>query len=342
VLFGFRRYGFYSIVFGYVAGHVIQLGIFAIHLAMNFPVRYSLSIEGSGEAFRNLRGAGAAQMTSALGRQGLVVVERIIASYLPPGTLTALGYGMKIMATLAELLAGSVGTAALPTISQAFARDESEEVRRGLRHAIEIGLLLTAPAAVFCLALSPNIIRLIFERGNFTAQATALMGRIFLYYSLSLFLYAALRLLNVYLFARNEAMAFLRLAAFQIPLNIILDLLFVGVFHWFAAGIPLAMLTSMSAACAVAYVRDLGNLRESLNRALGEYALKILLASGLAAVVAVALGGGLAAPRTGVANFLFLCETCGAGTFAFFAALLALRAVKFSQIVSLWRRTETS
>ncbi len=340
VIFGFRRYGFYSIVFGYVAGHLIQLVIFAVHLAINFSVRYSLSLEGSGEAFRNLRGAGAAQLTAALGRQGLVVLERVIASYLPPGTLTALGYGMKIMATISELLAGSVGTVALPAISEAFARGQSEEVRRGLRHAIEIGLLLVAPAIVFCLALSPNIIRLIFERGNFTPQATALMGRIFFYYSLSMVLYAALRLLNVYLFARNEAMAFLRLAAFQLSLNAVLDLLFVGVFHWFTAGIPLALLTSLAAACTLASVRNLGNLRESLSKALGEYSLKILLASGMAAVAVVALRAALAVPRTGVANFLFLCETCSAGTVAFAAVLLALGAVRISQIASLWKQGE--
>jgi putative peptidoglycan lipid II flippase len=340
VVFGFHRYGFYSIVFGYVCGHLIQLVIFAVHLLIAFPVKYSLTLEGSGEAFRNLRGAGAAQITAALGRQGLVVVERVIASFLPPGTLTALGYGLKIISTLSELLAGSVGTAALPTLARAFARREAEEFRRGLRHAIEIGLLLTAPAVVFCLILPQNIVRLIFERGNFTPQATAMMGRVLFYYSLSLLFYSALRILNSYLFARNEAMPFLRLAGLQYGLNVALDLLFVGAFHWMVAGIPLAMLASLAVACGAAYGRNIGAIRESLNRTLLVYTLKILAGSGLAALLVWALRAATTAPRAGLENFIFLCEACGAGTFLFIATLLALRAVKLSQIASLWKQAE--
>jgi putative peptidoglycan lipid II flippase len=341
VVFDFRRHGFYSIVLGYLAGHVVQLLIFAAHLLTTFPVRYSLTLEGSGEAFRNLRGAGTVQMTTALGRQGLVVVERMIASFLPPGTLTALGYGVKIISTLSDLLAGSVGTASLPTLSRAFARQEREEVRRGLRHAIEITLLLISPAVVFCLILSPNIIRLIFERGNFTLDATVLMGQILFYYSLCLPFLAGLRILNFYLFARNEVTAFLHLAMAQVGLNLVLDLLYVVIFRWTTAGIPLALLTSLMVPCAMAYARNLGSVRESLDSSLAGYALKVLAASALATLPVWALRVGLAAPKTGVGNFIFLCEACGSGVAAFFAALLVLRVVKISQIGSLLKQAES-
>jgi putative peptidoglycan lipid II flippase len=338
VVFDFRRHGFYSIVLGYVAGHLIQLVIFAAHLLTSFPVRYSLTLEGSGEAFRNLRGAGMVQMTTALGRQGLVVVERIIASFLPPGTLTALGYGVKIISTVSDLLAGSVGTASLPALSRAFARKEREEVRRGLRHAIEITLLLISPAVVFCLMLSPNIIRLIFERGNFTLDATVLMGQILFYYSLSLPFLAGLRILNFYLFARNEVTTFLHLATVQVGLNLALDLIYVVIFHWTTAGIPLALLTSLVVPCAMAYARNLGSVRESLDSSLAAYSLKVLAASALATLPVWALRVSLAAPKAGIGNFIFLCGACGSGVLAFFATLLVLRVVKLSQIGSLLKQ----
>lgn len=340
VVFDFRRHGFYSIVLGYVAGHVIQLAIFAGHLFTAFRVRYSLTLKGSGEPFRKLRGAGAVQMTTALGRQGLVVVERIIASFLPPGTLTALSYGVKIISTLSDLMAGSVGTASLPTLSRAFARKEGEGVRSGLRHAIEITLLLISPAVVLCLMLSPNIIRLIFERGNFTLDATMLMGQILFYYSLSLPFLAGLRILNFYLFARNEAKAFLFIATVQVGLNLALDFIFVVVFHWPTAGIPLALLTSLAVCCSMAYARNMGDVRESLDRSLAAYALKILAASALTAVPVWVLRVSLTAPKAGIENFIFLCEACGAGVLTFFVILLVLRVVKLSQIGSLLKQAE--
>ncbi len=341
ILLTFHRFGFYSIVFGYLAGYLVQLGILGAQLVASFPVRYSLTLAVSGEAFRNLRGAGAAQLTAALGWQALVVVERMIASFLPPGTLTALAYGMKIMSTLVEVLAGSLGTAALPTLARAYARQEAEAVRRALRNVVEIGLVTISPAMVFCLLLTPNIIRLIFERGNFTPQATSLMTQVFFCYSLSMLLYATLRVLNFYLFARNEAAVFLRLAILQYGLNVALDLLYVGIFHWQAAGIPLALLTSLAAACGMAYGRNVGGLRQSLDRILAAYFLKILAGAAVSALLVWALRSEMVPPSSGGENFLFLFETCSAGTVAFIATLVSLRAIKISQVLSLWQHVES-
>ncbi len=333
----FHRYGFYAIVIGYLVGHLVQLAVLAAQLAVAFPVRYSLTLKGSGEAFRNLRGTGSAQVASALEYQGVVIVERMIASFLPPGVLTALGYGMKIMATMSELMAGSVGTAALPTLSLAFARRQAEEVRHALGNALKIVLLWVCPGTVFCLLLPVQVIRLIFERGNFTPQATALMSQVFFCYSLSLFLYAAIRIITIYLFAQSEAMAFFRLITLQYALMVGLDLLYVGIFRWFTAGIPLALLTSLAVVCTLAWVRSIAGLRQSLDRTMAGFLAKTLAASGLAALTVWGLRAALAAPQSGFGNFLFLLETCGAGTLVFFAALLAFRAVELSQVPSLWR-----
>jgi putative peptidoglycan lipid II flippase len=341
ILLTFHRLGFYSIVFGYLAGYLIQLGILGTQLLVLFPVRYSLTLAGSGEAFRNLRGAGAAQFTAALGWQGLVVVERMIASFLPPGTLTALAYGVKIMSTLVEVLAGSLGTAALPTLARAYARHETEAVRQALRDVMEIGLIAVAPAMIFCLMLPRNIIRLIFERGHFTPQATSLMSQVFFFYCLSMLLYAAIRMLNFYLFARNEAAFYLRLVTLQYAVNVATDLLYVGIFRWQVAGIPLGLLTSLLVTCGVAYARDVGGLRQSLDRAMAAYFLKVAAAAGLAAVWVWGLGQEVAAPTNGFGNFLFLCEACGGGVVIFLAAVIGLGAIKLSRVASFWRRIET-
>ena len=136
IVFGFHRFGVYSIVIGYMGGYLLQLLILGIPVVMVFPVRYSLTLRGSGESFRNLRGAGTAQLSAAVAWQGVVVVERIIASFLPAGTLTALNYGFKIQGALTELLGGSVGTAALPALSRAVARKDHEEERATFRETL--------------------------------------------------------------------------------------------------------------------------------------------------------------------------------------------------------------
>ncbi len=338
VLFGFRRFHYYSIIFGYLAGYLVQFAVLGGQFLISFPVRYSASFRGSGEAFRNLRGAGLTQMATALSWQGVVIVERIIASFLPPGTLTALAYGMKIMSTIAEVLAGSAGTAALPRLSMAVARKAVAEVRNALRDTLEISLALVAPSMVFCLMLSQNIIRLFFERGRFTHEAASLMALVFFYYCLGLLPYAAVRLMNFYLFARNDAAAFFRLAFFQYAMNIAFDLFYVGLLHLGAKGIPLGMLTSVLLACGLAWRRDLGKVREAIDRTLGIFALKVAAGCSLAALAIWGLSVWFSAPQNGLGNFIYLCITCGAGSLAYLLVLRVSGILSIAQLRLLFER----
>jgi len=340
ILLGFNRYGEYSIVLGYLVGYFFQLAILGVEILISFPVRYSLTLVGTGEAFRKLHGAGTAQLAGAGLWQGVVIVERMIASFLPPGTLTALNYGFKVISTLAELLAGSVGTAALPALSRAVAHQAHSEERKMFRDTIEIGLVFMAPVVVFCLLLDRNIIRLIFERGNFTPEATSLMSLVFFYYSLSLLPFALVRLLTFHLFARQETQTFVRLSLFQYGLTVAFDLFYVGVLGLGAKGIPLGLLTSLLVTCVLAFYRNVAGLREAPDRSLVVFTFKNLGGCVFAAVSVLGLRVWIEAPRTTLGNFLYLCVLCGAGSAAFLAVLAASGAIPVAQLAEVWQGAE--
>jgi putative peptidoglycan lipid II flippase len=336
ILMGFHRFGPQSIFLGYLGGYLLQLVILGIPILVNFRPRYSPVLTASGDSFRNLRGAGTAQLGVALAWQGVVVVERIIASFLPPGTLTALNYGFKILGSLAELLGGSVGTASLPALSRAFSANNYEEVRRTLRDTMELSLLLLSPMAVFCLTLNHSIIRLVFQRGKFTPGATDVMAMIFFYYSLSLFAFTFLRLLNTYLFARREPGAYFRLSLFHYGLVLLFDLFYVGVLHLGAKGIPLGFLTGATLACGLAVRRNLGGLDASLDPALGRFSLKVMAAALGAALSVWGLRAWMAPPVTTSQDIFYLCVICGTGSLVYLGVLAALRAIPVNQLAALW------
>jgi putative peptidoglycan lipid II flippase len=342
ILLGFHRYGPQSIFLGYLGGYLLQLVVLGIPILVNFRPRYSFILSASGDSFSNLRGAGTAQLGVALAWQGVVVVERIIASFLPAGTLTALNYGFKILGSLAELLGGSVGTASLPALSRAFSANNYEEVRRTLRDTMELSLLLLSPMAVFCLTLNHSIIRLVFQRGKFTPGATDVMAMIFFYYSLSLFAFTFLRLLNTYLFARREPGAYFRLSFLHYGLVLIFDLFYVGVLHLGAKGIPLGFLTGATIACGMAVWRNLGDLDASLDPALGRFAVKEIVAA-LATVIAVlGLRAWMTPPPTNSQDLVYLCVICGTGSLVYLGVLAALRALPITQLAALWPRTNAA
>jgi putative peptidoglycan lipid II flippase len=264
----------------------------------------------------------------------------MIASFLPAGTLTAVNYGSKILYTMVELLGGSVGTAALPQLSRAAMNKAHEEERRTFKDILKIGLFLTSPVVVFCLMLSHNIIRLVFERGNFTPAATSLMSRVFFYYCLSLLPLSFIRLLTFYLFARNESGAFLRLSILLYTLNLGFDLFYVGVLRFGAKGIPLGLLIASVLVAALAIRRNLGDLHQVLDRSEVNFALKNLLGAILTALTVWALRLWVAPPHSGFQNFIYLCELCGAGSVAYLAALAALRAIPLPQETKIWPRDD--
>jgi len=198
------------------------------------------------------------------------------------------------------------------------------------------------PALIFCGLLNGNIIRLVFERGNFRPEATALLAKVFFYYSLALLPYAFARLLTFYLFARHEGGAYLRFAAFLYGLTLMFDLIYVAGFRWGAKGIPLGLLTASILAGALAYQRNVAGLRIDFDHALGWFTLKNLLAGSLAALAVLGLRWAVQKPQTNAANFVYLCGLCGAGTLVFFAILAASRAVPVAKMLAEMTRTEDS
>lgn len=336
----FSRFGYYSMVLGYIAGYCTQLSILAAQTFILFPVRYSFALRGSGEAFRNLHEAGSAQLRTAVSWQVVVLVERIIASFLPAGTLTALNYGMKIMSALAELLAGSVGTATLPALSRAVARKAHAEERKIFQDTLEISQVFIFPAVIFCLLLNRNIIRLVFQRGNFTPQSTALLAMVLFYYSLALLPFAFTRVLTFYFFARHEGGVFFRFSTFQFSLTLVFDLIYVGELGAGAKGIPLGLLTALVLNIALAYHRNLAELKSVFDRSLAWFTLKNVLAGSLATLVIIGLRGSIPLPQSSAANLLYLLIMCGAGTLAIVATLAATRAVPVAEMVAELRRTE--
>ncbi len=335
ILIAFRRYGDYSIVMGYFAGYLCQVAILGAQVFSKFPLRYSLRLRGGGKAFRRLHGAGASQLLGALGRQGVVIVERIIASFLPPGTITALHYSFKIMTTLSELVAGSLGTGALAALAGAVAQKAEAVELKIVRDGAEIALLVLTPVMVCCLVVPQPIMELIFQRGQFTPEATRYIALIFFCYSLCLLPHAAVRLLVFYLFARHEMTNYFRLVSVYYGLAIALDVIYVFAFHWGPEGIPLALLTSLTAAFGVAYGKNFSGIRRTLGRPFALLAGKGAIAATAAALAMWPLSLWVPWPHGGVALLLVLGVVCGVGGAVYTALMAALKAVSLAQLLAL-------
>jgi putative peptidoglycan lipid II flippase len=115
---------------------------------------------------------------------GLIAVypllEKWFGSRLPAGELSWIGYGRRPVMLLLFLVAAPVSITSFTAFAESAARGDHRELRdRAWRTAAGL-FLLVAPAAVFFLVHGESVIRVLYERGAFTAADTAAAANVLL------------------------------------------------------------------------------------------------------------------------------------------------------------------
>ncbi|MCL6614937.1 MAG: murein biosynthesis integral membrane protein MurJ [Firmicutes bacterium] len=117
------------------------------------------------------------------------IVDRIFASRLPVGSISAITYANRINGFVSGIVAAAISTVALPALSQAAAAGDLPRLRRTTVYAAQAMNALVIPMVFGLAVLRVPIVRLLFERGAFDARATQMTATALLYLSLGLAAY---------------------------------------------------------------------------------------------------------------------------------------------------------
>lgn len=152
------------------------------------------------------------------------VVDQSMAAMLGTGAVSALSYGNKIVGFIIGIAAVAIGTAVLPSFSTMVARSEWSELRRTLRFYSLLVVATTVPLTLGLAWLSEPIVRLLFERGAFTAADTALVAGVQRFFVLQLPFYLlgtiGVRLMSA--LGKNQVIS--TIAVLNVILNVVLNL----------------------------------------------------------------------------------------------------------------------
>jgi putative peptidoglycan lipid II flippase len=171
------------------------------------------------------------------------VVDRIIASYLAHGSISALYYANRLMQFPLGVFGIALSIAILPTLSRYVAKKQYQQMKNSFSFGMKILSLFILPSTVGLIVLSHPIIRLFYEHGLFSSQDTRMTEIALVCYTVGLFATAALRLVISTFYALKDTRTPLRIGFYVVVFNIILDLILVRPLAH--AGIALA--TSISA-----------------------------------------------------------------------------------------------
>jgi putative peptidoglycan lipid II flippase len=122
-------------------------------------------------------------LLSGLVARSITVFERMMASNLPQGSISFLGYSNQIVLIFSAISVNGVSTAIFPILSGSWAKKNIEETIRYYSLGVRLILFITVPIIAFFTVQGEEVIQLIFERGKFDHSTTIGVAQTFLFFS---------------------------------------------------------------------------------------------------------------------------------------------------------------
>ena len=223
LIFG-RTWGVYSLAAGTLAGGTLEIALLSAGmLARGFPIFPSWP--GRTAALHQVVTQYGPVVAGILLLGGAPLIDQAIAGMLASGSVAALSYGTRLSTVLIAIGPTAVATAILPHFSQLTVTEDWTHIRHSLRSYAIVILTATVPVIAILIFYSAPIVRLFFQRGEFTDSATALVATIqrFSLIQIPIAMIMALALRLVSSLKANQLL--LRVAALYAILNLALDLI---------------------------------------------------------------------------------------------------------------------
>ncbi|MBT4890601.1 MAG: murein biosynthesis integral membrane protein MurJ [Rhodospirillales bacterium] len=270
-----------------------------------------------------------------------LVIDTVIASLLPSGSISYLFYADRITQLPLGVVGVAVGTALLPMLSRQVRSGNQDAAHHAQNRAIEFSLLLTLPAAVALFVIAEPVVTVLFQRGAFGMVEAAKTMSALAIYALGLPAYVLVKSLAPAFFAREDTKTPVIIAVVAMMVNLVLNLILMGPF--LHVGIAMATVASawLNTALLAIVLYKRGQLR--MDARLAGRLPRTLLAS---FIMGAALYGGYGFLADRFAGSeperIFALAILITGGLAVFAgSALALGAVKISDLKSL-KRSESS
>jgi putative peptidoglycan lipid II flippase len=157
-----------------------------------------------------------------------LVIDTLFASMLPVGAVSYLFYADRLNQLPLGIIGVAIGTVILPMLARQLRAGQDGAASYTQNRAIEMGLLLTLPAAAALIVLAEPIIRVLFERGAFGPEDTAATSAALMAFSLGLPAYVLIKVLVPAFFAREDTATPVKVAAVCLLANVGLILVLIG------------------------------------------------------------------------------------------------------------------
>ncbi|MDJ0987673.1 MAG: murein biosynthesis integral membrane protein MurJ [Desulfobacterales bacterium] len=151
-----------------------------------------------------------------------VLVGTLLGSFLVEGSITVLYFADRLVQFPLGIFAIAAATAVLPSLSRQAALEDFAGLKDTFGYAVRMTLFMTIPSMVGLIILREPIIMVLFQRGEFSSQATLLTAQALLYYAIGLWAFSAVRIVAATFFALKDTRTPMIVAMVSILANMVL------------------------------------------------------------------------------------------------------------------------
>ncbi len=211
------------------------------------------------------------------------LVSTRIASGISESAISILEYAYKLYLVISGVFTYAIGNIIFPELSRNNADNSKEKVINLIHKAIKILSFLLIPLTVGIMIYRTDIIKIIYERGEFTRESTLMTSSTLLFYSIGILGSGFVEIMNKSFYAKQDTKSPLKVGIIVIILNIALSIIFGKVMSYNG----LALATSLSTIINAVILIIMANKKEEgiINKDVIKSIFKMLLCSIIMGVV---------------------------------------------------------
>ncbi len=276
-LFLTPQFGIYSLAIGVVVGGGLQL-LFQIPSLIQRGFGYCPALSFKDPGIRKIGKLIVPATVGGITLQFNVLINRVFASTLVPGSISALLYAMRLIQFPLGLFAIALSTAIFPTLSSLAAKKRVGELREMVSLGVRMVLFVLVPSSVGLIIIRGPLISLLFQHGAFLAEDTVMTAEALVYYSLGLFAMGEVMVLTRAFYSLQDVFTPVKISILILILNVLLNFLLISPLKH--SGLALATSLSMFTNGAILLVLLRRKLKRIEGRKILNSFLKISLVTG--------------------------------------------------------------
>jgi putative peptidoglycan lipid II flippase len=326
-----------ALAIGVLLGGVVQLLLQfpvlrrrGIRLHLDFHFRHPAVVRVSRLMLPGIAGVAIYQIN--------VVVTRLLASFLPEGSVSYLYYGQRLFEFPQGIFIVSLAQAVLPSMSRQASVGDEEGLKESLRFALALIAVVTLPAAAGLMLCATPAYSLFFMKGAFGYHDVRQAALALTAFAPGLFFVGVSRVVVPAFYAMKDTRTPVWISFWTLLANAGLGLLLMGPFRHTGLALALTLSSVLNALFLVwALHRKVGNL--GLRAVFSSFGRLILATALMASVVrSVLVYGPWDATGQGWLKATVLAAAVGAGIGIYALACVVLRVPEASEAMALVKR----